>query len=61
MSFLIIDRERYALQLGETTLGGVTDELLAHSPLAALAPFAALSAGPDGEATIRALPGGAAT
>jgi pSer/pThr/pTyr-binding forkhead associated (FHA) protein len=61
MSFLIIDRERYALQLGETTLGGLTDELLAQSPLSALAPFAVLNAGPDGEATIRALPGGAPT
>jgi pSer/pThr/pTyr-binding forkhead associated (FHA) protein len=61
MSFLIIDRERYALQLGETTLGGGADELLAQSPLATLAPFAVLSAGPDGEATIRALPGGAPT
>ncbi|MDQ6635409.1 MAG: FHA domain-containing protein [Gemmatimonadota bacterium] len=61
MSFLIIDRERYALQLGDTTLGGLTDELLAQSPLSALPPFAVLSAGPDGEATIRALPGGAPT
>ncbi|MFL5608775.1 MAG: FHA domain-containing protein, partial [Gemmatimonadaceae bacterium] len=62
MSFLIIDRERYALQLGETTLGGVsTDELLAQSPLSSLAPFAVLSAGRDGEATIRGLPGGAPT
>jgi pSer/pThr/pTyr-binding forkhead associated (FHA) protein len=61
MSFLIIDRERYALQLGETTLGGPSDELLAQSPLSALPPFAVLSAGRDGEATIRALPGGAPT
>jgi pSer/pThr/pTyr-binding forkhead associated (FHA) protein len=61
MSFLIIDRERYALQLGETTLGGPTDELLVQSPLSTLAPFAVLTAGRDGEATIRALPGGAPT
>jgi pSer/pThr/pTyr-binding forkhead associated (FHA) protein len=61
MSFLIIDRERYALQLGETTLGGASDELLAQSFLSTLAPFAVLSAGRDGEATIRALPGGAPT
>lgn len=59
MSFLIIDRDRYALQLGETTLGGDTDELLAQSPLSALAPFAVLTSGRDGEATIRGLAGGA--
>jgi pSer/pThr/pTyr-binding forkhead associated (FHA) protein len=57
MSFLIIDRERYALQLGETTLGGDADELLAQSPLAQLPPFAIISSGSDDEATIRALPG----
>jgi pSer/pThr/pTyr-binding forkhead associated (FHA) protein len=59
MSFLIIDRERYALQLGETTLGGDADELLAQSSLSPIAPFAVLSSGRDGEATIRGLPGGA--
>jgi pSer/pThr/pTyr-binding forkhead associated (FHA) protein len=61
MSFLIIDRERYALQLGETTLGGAADELLGQSSLSALPPFAVLSSGPDGEATIRALAGGEPT
>jgi pSer/pThr/pTyr-binding forkhead associated (FHA) protein len=59
MSFLIIDRERYALQLGETTLGGDADELLAQSSLSAIAPFAVLSSGRDGEATIRGLSGSA--
>jgi pSer/pThr/pTyr-binding forkhead associated (FHA) protein len=57
MSFLIIDRERYALQLGETTLGGDADELLAQSSLAQLPPFAVISSGSDDEVMIRALPG----
>jgi pSer/pThr/pTyr-binding forkhead associated (FHA) protein len=57
MSFLIIDRERYALQFGETILGGHADEMLAMSPLGALPPFAAIVAGIEPVATIRALPG----
>ena len=56
MTFLIINGERYALPLGDTTLGGEEDELLCLSPLAALPPFAVMSS--DGErSTIRALPG----
>ena len=43
MTFLIIDGERYALQSGETTLGGAVDELLRDSPLATLPPFAVIS------------------
>jgi pSer/pThr/pTyr-binding forkhead associated (FHA) protein len=57
MSYLIIARERYALQMGDTTLGGDADELLALSPLAALPPFAVITSGVDEGATIRALPG----
>lgn len=56
MSFLIIDRERYALQLGETVLGGDGDELLATSSLASLAPFAVVRCDLNDGASIRALP-----
>jgi len=56
MSFLIIDRERYALQLGETVLGGDGDELLASSSLASLAPFAVVRCDLSEGASIRALP-----
>lgn len=57
MSFLIIDAERYALQLGDTTLGGDADELLAPSMLGTLPPFAVITTGIEDVATIRALPG----
>ncbi len=57
MSFLIIDRERYALQLGETTLGGTADELLSLSALGGLPPFAVITSGVDPVTTIRAVPG----
>ena len=55
MSFLIIDHERYALQLGDTVLGGTDDEVLSLSPLAKVPPFAVLSCSPEGTGTIRRL------
>ncbi len=57
MSFLIIDNERYALQIGDTVLGGSDDEVLSVSPLAKLPPFAVLSCSPEGVGTIRRLDG----
>jgi pSer/pThr/pTyr-binding forkhead associated (FHA) protein len=59
MSFLIIEHERYALQIGETVLGGTGDELLGLSALGRVPPFAVITSGVDSVATIRALPGGA--
>ncbi|HEU4748681.1 MAG TPA: FHA domain-containing protein [Gemmatimonadaceae bacterium] len=55
MSFLIIDNERYALQMGDTVLGGSDDEVLSLSPLAQIPPFAVLSCSPDGAGSIRRL------
>ncbi len=55
MSFLIIDHERYALQMGDTVLGGSGDEVLSLSPLVNLAPFAILSCSPEGSGTIQQL------
>ncbi|GAC1417904.1 MAG: hypothetical protein NVSMB53_16940 [Gemmatimonadaceae bacterium] len=55
MSFLIIDHERYALQMGDTILGGSGDEVLSLSPLANLPPFAILSCSPEGSGTIKRL------
>lgn len=57
MSFLIVDGERYALSIGETTLGGRDDELLATSPLASLPPFAVVTTPPEGSATIQHIEG----
>ena len=54
MTFLIIDGERYALALGETTLGGRDDEVLRDSPLGAQPPFAVVRSDAEG-ASIRAL------
>lgn len=55
MSFLIIDHERYALQLGDTVLGGTDDEVLSLSPLAKVPPFAILSCSVEGTGSIRRL------
>ena len=55
MSFLIIDHERYALQMGDTVLGGPGDEVLSLSPLAKIPPFAVLSCAPEGHGTIKRL------
>lgn len=57
MSFLIIDHERYALQMGDTVLGGSGDEVLSLTPLAKIPPFAVLSCSPEGMGTIRRLRG----
>lgn len=57
MSFLIIDHERYALQMGDTVLGGSGDEVLSLSPLAKIPPFAVLSCSPQGVGTIKRLRG----
>lgn len=55
MSFLIIDHERYALQMGDTVLGGSGDEVLSLSPLAEMRPFAVVSCSPEGVGTIKRL------
>lgn len=55
MTFLMVHGERYALQPGETTLGGDADELLRDSPLATLPPVAVITWNDD-VTTIRALP-----
>ena len=54
MAFLMIAGERYALPLGDTTLGGDADELFRGSRLAEVAPFAILSADED-SMTLRAI------
>jgi pSer/pThr/pTyr-binding forkhead associated (FHA) protein len=54
MAFLTIAGERYALSIGDTTLGGDADEVLRASPLATLAPFAVLTSG-DEVMSIRAI------
>jgi ribosome-associated protein YbcJ (S4-like RNA binding protein) len=55
MSFLIIDHERYALQMGDTVLGGPADEVLSLSALGKIPPFAVLSCAPEGHGTIKRL------
>jgi len=55
MSFLIIDHERYALQMGDTVLGGPADEVLSLSALGKIPPFAVLSCAPEGYGTIKRL------
>lgn len=59
MSFLIIDHERYALQMGDTVLGGPADEVLSLSALGKIPPFAILSCAPEGVGTIKRLRQGA--
>src|SRR5687768_15707914 len=49
MAFLIVGNERYALQIGETALGGANDEI----PLALETVHATLFLTPEGTATIR--------
>lgn len=56
MAFLMIDGERYALSLGDTTLGGGDDDVLRGSPLASLPPFAVVTSG-TGDMVIRGLAG----
>ena len=55
MSFLIIDAERFALPIGETTLGGTGDDALPTDALAHMPAFAVVAVWPDAVATIRAL------
>lgn len=57
MSFLIVDGERYALPVGETTLGGPSHKQLAKSPLGTMAPFARVTVPRDGSPTIIRLEG----
>ena len=56
MAFLMIGGERFALPIGDTTLGGDADELFRGSPLAARAPFAILTADEE-SMTLRAVAG----
>ena len=56
MAFLMIAGERFALPLGDTTLGGDADELFRGSPLAEVAPFAILKADED-SMSLRAVAG----
>jgi pSer/pThr/pTyr-binding forkhead associated (FHA) protein len=55
MSYLIVDGERYALPIGEVTLGGSVDELFAGSRLAALPCFAVVAHWPEAPTTIERL------
>jgi pSer/pThr/pTyr-binding forkhead associated (FHA) protein len=54
MTFLIVNGERYALPLGDTTLGGDADEVLRASPLASFPPFAVVTSSAE-RTSIRAL------
>lgn len=58
MSFLIVDGERYALPIGETTLGGSRAAQFVSSPLAALPPFAKVTVPREGTPTIVAVEDG---
>lgn len=58
MPFLIISGERYALENGETVLGGHGRRALHAESLAHLQPFAAIDCSRDAPTTIRALLGG---
>jgi pSer/pThr/pTyr-binding forkhead associated (FHA) protein len=55
MSYLIVDGERYALPIGESTLGGPADELFAASRLAAIPCFAVVAHWPEAPTTIERL------
>ncbi|MGH7636120.1 MAG: FHA domain-containing protein [Gemmatimonadaceae bacterium] len=55
MAFVIIDGERFALEHGETVLGGHGERALEAEALAHLAPLAVLDHPPDGLDTVRAL------
>ncbi len=56
MAFLMIGGERFALPIGDTTLGGDADELFRGSALFTSAPFAILSTD-DESMTLRAVAG----
>jgi pSer/pThr/pTyr-binding forkhead associated (FHA) protein len=55
MPFVIISGERFALEYGETVLGGHGDRALEAEPLAHLAPFAVIEYPSDAPSTIRPL------
>ena len=55
MSFLVIDKERFALQGGDNTLGGVGDGNVIAAPMAGLPPFAVITVLPGVPASIRGL------
>ena len=53
MSFLILGTERYALPIGDTSLGGAADDALPAPELTTLAPAATITVLADHSATIR--------
>ena len=53
MSFLILGTERYALPIGDTSLGGAADDALPAPELATVAPAATITVLADHSATIR--------
>lgn len=55
MSFLIIGSERFALEYGDTILGGRGDKALGAEALGRLQPFAIVTCALDAPATIRAI------
>jgi pSer/pThr/pTyr-binding forkhead associated (FHA) protein len=53
MPFVIVNRERFALPIGETRVGGSGDDALPFPELAPLGTVAVLSVMPDGTATVQ--------
>jgi hypothetical protein len=53
MPIIIVNRERFALPIGETRIGGSGDDALPFPELARVATIAILSVLPDGTATVR--------
>jgi pSer/pThr/pTyr-binding forkhead associated (FHA) protein len=53
MPFVIVNRERFALPIGETRVGGNGDDALPFPELTRLRTVAVLSVMPDGTATVR--------
>jgi pSer/pThr/pTyr-binding forkhead associated (FHA) protein len=53
LAFLILGTERYALPIGDTVLGGTSEEALAAPELASLPPRATITVLADSSATIR--------
>jgi pSer/pThr/pTyr-binding forkhead associated (FHA) protein len=53
MPFVIVNRERFALPIGETRVGGSGDDALPFPELAQLGTVAVLSVMPDGTATVQ--------
>jgi pSer/pThr/pTyr-binding forkhead associated (FHA) protein len=61
MPFIVIDRERYALPIGDSILGGSAVNALSVPALAAVPPSASVWVGPDGTASIRRIGTGEVT